>query len=213
MHTCRTETTAELLENLATIGTFSVATCWRRPDADEVLPAHSKVIRPLLSVATAAFVWPSSKQAHPVDYPDVILIPERGRYRFDLSRDVLSGYEWFWNASAWCRGSIVLRVNKLPMNMAEIFMHCSGPAVFASRYQLAKGDSRSALRYCDACVFQGDFAFCFSASNGIECLSVFAPEPTLKELYLTSYDYCRPFKRWFECTPGEAVNLISSGND
>ena len=96
--------------------------------------------------------------------------------------------------------------------IAEIFMHCSGPAVFSSRYQLAKADSRAALRYCDECVSSGELAFCFSASNGIEDLSVFAPQSTLTELYRVAVDYCRPFKRWFECSPGEAVNLISQEN-
>ena len=212
MHHCRTERTPALLTHLASIGTFAVSTCWRSPDPDEVLPAHSKVIRPLLSAASEAFVWPPATEANPLEYPEEILARERGRYRFDLSHDVLTGYMRFWNASGWRRGSIVLRLTQPPMNMVEVFMHCSGPGVFSSRYQLLKGDSRAALRYCESCASDGELAFCFSASNGIEQLSVFAPQPMLEELYRVAYDYCRPFKRWFECSPGEAVNLVSAAS-
>lgn len=75
---------------------------------------------------------------------------------------------------------------------------------------MAKGDPRAALRYSDECVSQGELAFCFSASNGIQHLGVFAPQTVLQELWHIASDYCRPFKRWFECSPGEAVNLISA---
>jgi hypothetical protein len=152
MHRCRQETTPELLERLERMRAFSVSTCWRSPDPDEIVPAHSKIIRPLLSASTTALAWPPAKLDRALEYPTGVLVPERGRYRFALSRDVLTSYEWFWNASSWRRGSIVLRLTKAPMNIAEIFMHCSGPAVYSNRHQLGMGDSQGAIRYCYECV-------------------------------------------------------------
>ncbi|MBE2287465.1 MAG: hypothetical protein IAE77_28680 [Prosthecobacter sp.] len=208
MHPHRAEIPSESFDHLALAGTFFVSTCLTCPEADAVLPAHSKVIQPLIRGATTAMVWPPAKGARALAFPADILLPERGRYRLDLTRDVFSGHERFWNASGWSRGSIVLRMHEPPNDIAEIFMNCSGPATFSSRYQLAKGDSKSAICYCDKSASQGDVAFCFSASNGIQHVSIFAPPDTLKALYQTAYSYCRPFKRWFECSPGEAVNLV-----
>ena len=189
----RQEPTPHLLERLARMGTFAVATCPQRPDGGEVIPAHAGVIQPLLRAASAVLVWPPSKTARQLSYPAEILVRERGRHAFDLSRDILSGYEYFWNAVAWRRGSLVIRIDQALPDMNQVFAHCSGPALLWSRHQLAKGDSIAALRYCDAAADQGAIAFCFSASNGIEHLSVFAAEKRLASLYLTAYESCRPF--------------------
>ena len=192
--------------------TFSVSTCRRSPDGDGIIPAHSMVIRPLLASATEAYVWPESTNTTPVEYPSDILTRERGRYRFDLTQDVLSGYERFWNASGGRRGAIVIRLAEEPPNLVEIFMHCSPPLVYSSRYQLTKDGAQAAIRYCDKCISDDDLAFYLSNSNGIEHLSVFAAESKILRLYQTASDYGRPFKRWFECLPGESVNLEGTDN-
>jgi len=204
------EITPEILECLSRLRSFLLNTCPASVDFNDRPPAHSKVIRPLLASASEAFVWPPLNKLKPVPYPTDILTPQRGRHRFDLSSDILSGHERFWHAGAGARGSIALRLPCLPNNFIEILMHCSRPgsAVLSSRYQLTKGDSAGAIRYCDEVVDSGEFAFLFSASNGIQHLSVFAPAHELERLYRLALDWCRPFKRWFECVPGECVNLI-----
>lgn len=89
-------------------------------------------------------------------------------------------------------------------------MHCSctPAAVCVSRYELSQSDSVGAIRYCDSVIDQGEFAFLFSATNGIQYLSIFAPGHEIETLYRLALDWCRPFKRWFECVPGESVNLV-----
>ena len=200
----------EYLEHLTKMKAFSVSTCRRSPVGDVIIPAHTMVIRPLLASAKEAYVWPASTDSAPVEYPSDILSRDRGRYRFNLMQDVLSGHERFWNASGGCRGAIVIRLKEEPPNLVEIFMHCSPPLVYSSRYQLTQDGAQAAIRYCDKCISENDLAFYFSNSNGIEHLSVFAPESKILRFYQTASDYGRLFKRWFECLPGESVNLVGT---
>ena len=150
---CTPEIHPETLEYLARLRTFIVQPCQHIPDFDERVPAHAKVIRPLLSAASEAFLWPPGNKQRTVQYPAEILSRERGRYRFDLSRDILTGYERLWHAVSWARGSIALRLPRLPNNFIEILMHCSctPPAVLSSRYQLATGDSAGAIERIRRC--------------------------------------------------------------
>jgi hypothetical protein len=201
----------EYLGHLTKMKTFLVSTCRRSPDGDGIIAAHSMVIRPLLASASEAYLWPASTDRASVEFPSSILIRERNRYKLDLMQDVLSGHERFWNAGGGRRGEIVIRLKEEPPNLVEIFMHCSPPCVLSSRYQLTRDGAQAAVRYCDKCISDNDIAFYFSSSNGIQHLSVFAPESKILRLFQTALDYGRPFKRWFECLPGECVNLVGTG--
>ncbi len=48
--------------------------------------------------------WIEPINLHKID----ILIPDRGKFRFDLQKECVSGYKTLWNASAYRRGSIVI---------------------------------------------------------------------------------------------------------
>jgi hypothetical protein len=198
---------AQTLDDLARVRSFLVHPCPGFPEPADDVPAKEKVIRPLLRAAIEAFVWPPMYKTQGEPYPADVLAREHGRYRFDLSRELLTGHERFWYAPGG-RGSIVLRVPDLPDTIVEILMHCSLGGAWGSRYQLAKGNSAGAVRYCYQVIDAGEFAFLFSASNSIQCLSIFAPSEEIERVYRLAAEWCRPFKRWFECVPGEAVNLI-----
>jgi len=141
---------------LARVRAFLVEPQRRPPAADGHNRAFTYVIRPLLAVASEAIVWPPPRDHdRPVEYPRDVLIAERGRYRFDLSKDVVSGYESFWLAGAFSRGSIAIRLPRLSLDMAELFSNCMLSAgsdevnILASRYQYSQCDSPGAIRYCN----------------------------------------------------------------
>ena len=187
---------------LAQLRSFVVSPIRRPASADGHHPGFTNVIRPLLAAASEAFAWPPKSKRDPVAYPPEILIPERGRYRLDLSRDAIAGNESFWHATAGRRGSIAIRLPLLPADMVQIFRHCSRlpgcdePAVLSSRYQLSKSDSPGAIRYCDDVIDGDEYAFLFSATNGIEYMSVFARAEELEKLYQLAAEECPAHQRW-----------------
>lgn len=199
--------TSETLELLDRMRSFVVEPCRRPPSVGGHHPAFENVIRPLLALADEAYVWSPRSKKRSMAYPMEILLPERGRFRFDLSKEVIEGHELFWTASAHSRGSIAIRLPHLPKDMERLFGYCSRlagcdePAILASRYQLAQSDSPGAIRYCDSAIDCGQFAFLFSASNGIQILSIFAPRSELVKLYQLASIHCPAYQRWTRNEP------------
>jgi len=195
------ELDSETLELLDRLRSFVVEPCRRPMSADGHHAAFNTLIRPLLATASEAYVWPAMSKDRPATYPMDILTAERGRYRFDLSKDVISGYEPFWHASAGSRGSIALCLPRLPDDIVGVLTHCSRlpgcnePAILSTRYQLSKSDSAGAIRYCDSVIERSEYAFLFSATNGISVMSIFAPRNELIRLYQLAAEHCPGYQR------------------
>ena len=159
------------------------------------VPDRNLLIHSLLQSASEAFVWPQPKGSQPRPYPTEFVAPERGRYRIDVSKAVFAGFGPFWHLNE--RGSIAMRIPRMPSNMVAILKDCpldpgcSAPGIF-NRYQLAKGNSPGAIRYCDEVANSGEFAFLLPR-YGTDHISVFAPENELPQLFSLALRHCQPW--------------------
>jgi hypothetical protein len=159
------------------------------------VPDRNLVIHSLLQSASEAFVWPPPKGSPPRPYPTEFVTPERGRCRLDLSKAAIAGFGPFWHLGE--RGSIALRTPRLPSNMVAILQDsplqpgCTAPGIF-NRYQLAKGNSPGAIRYCDEVAKCGEIAFLLPR-QGTDHLCLFAPEDELPQLFGLALRNCPPW--------------------
>jgi hypothetical protein len=71
------------------------------------LPTLDTFLRPILNKAKECYVYGvSEKNTTPL--LGNILIKDKGKYRLDLSKEVINGFEFFWNGSYPERSSIVI---------------------------------------------------------------------------------------------------------
>ena len=106
-------------------GTFSVqlvssSTRWHYRE-DGKLPAHDKVLRPLLKVATECWAYGIKPASDVYLAASDILERDKGRYRICLEGDPVGGHELFWNAHGGKRGTIVILVPRLKFDAEAIF--------------------------------------------------------------------------------------------
>lgn len=58
---------------------------------------------------------------------------------------VFKGYEQFWNATGWQRGSILIFLEPEKLKELNIFTACHDPGIFDN---LNTGESSAAIRFC-----------------------------------------------------------------
>ncbi|MCM3155335.1 hypothetical protein M3611_25310 [Priestia megaterium] len=147
----------------------------------EELPAHDLILRPLLRSAKECYVYGLNKDTELLHKCTDILSFTRNKYQLDLKKEVIRGYERFWNATGWERGSILLFLELETLKELNIFTYCYDPGTFDNPNT---GESIAAIRFCKGVISkEKKVGLCFSASNGIEWMKVYADKDSLKELY------------------------------
>ena len=101
---------------------------------DDHTSAHDRIIAPLLQNAFTAYVYNGRKDSivgafgsveHPLNLSEFsFLVRERGKFRFDLSRECVNGAEIFWNACSFRRGSVIILLEG-EFDLAPILRRCA----------------------------------------------------------------------------------------
>jgi hypothetical protein len=116
-----------------------------------------------------------------------ILIKDKGKYRFDKTKECITGHEYLWNATTWKRGSIVIILKK-DFDFTDIFKNTYHPGFLGTPNS---GSSPSATKKCKETADKGDIGICFPASNGIEWIQIYTDIKHRDKLYELAYDNCR----------------------
>jgi len=156
-------------------------------DVKKKLPAHDKVIRPLLSASLGAFVFGLKSDSELLKINNDILVKDRGKYKLDKSKECITGHEYLWNATAWKRGSIILILKK-DFKFDEIFKDCYTPGIVSTPNS---GNSLSATKKCKEEVEKGNIGICFPASNGIEWIQIYTDIKHRDKLFGIAYKNCQ----------------------
>lgn len=157
-------------------------------DERSSLPAHELVIRPLLEKSTDTFVYTGRKEDFflygkmnsPVNLEQIdILIKDRGKFKFDKTKECILGNEYLWNATTWKRGSIIFIIPEGLINFAELFKNTSKPGITATPNS---GNNPSAIKKCREEAEKGNIAICLPASNGLEWMTIYAKGNLFKDI-------------------------------
>lgn len=177
-------TRARMLADALEIGSFFVETGYSLSHPiDAPHPVHERVIRPLLARATECRLYGLKQDPELLALAQPIATPRKGIWFLDLSRELLRGYEPLWNG--YCRrDSIVIVTSISPDECADVFTYCRRPDVWSSFNMICEGNSRAAVKHCREVSREGgQVAFCFSGSNALEWMDVFAPPERLEALF------------------------------
>jgi hypothetical protein len=129
------------------------------------------VLKPLLEKCKYAFVYGLKKDEELYKFNSDILIIERGKYRFNTSKECFVGHEYLWNATAWKRGSIIIVLENGTIDFADLFRNTYRPGLVNTPNS---GNSLSATKRCREEAEKGNIAICLPASNGIEWMTIYA---------------------------------------
>ncbi|MED4002544.1 hypothetical protein [Priestia aryabhattai] len=144
-------------------------------EENEALPAHELILRPLL------LLYGLKKDTELFQQCTDIFSFTRNKYKLESKKEVIKGYEQLWNATGWQRGSILIFLESEKLKKLNIFTSCYDPSISENPNS---GESAAAIRFCkDVVTKEKLVGLCFSASNGIEYMKVYAESDTLKELY------------------------------
>lgn len=175
-------------EALARTGTFTVRVM---PSADwlairqqqhQPLPWHESVLRPILKVSVAAWVYELDEESPVFAAARGILWRDRGKYAIDLKSEPILGHELLWNASGGARGSIVLTMPVSQFPSHEIFPHCEDAFVVGNS---TVPHTPSAIRLARKTVSEGQTLCCLlSRTNGFEWISIYSSPSSLEQLLI-----------------------------
>ena len=155
---------------------------------NESLPAHRKVLRPLLAAASECIAYDVGSEFLDAGGGDDIFLPFGRRYRLDLRKELITGHEPFWNAPAGHRGSVLILLPTMSIREAtEIFRYCYSPYVVTN---LRNAYTAAAVRAARTQASNSHIAFLLSKSNGIQWLHVFAPRHQLRKLFRLAATTC-----------------------
>ena len=165
-------------------------------DEYSVLPAHELVIRPLFENSIDSFVYKGSKEQFflygkmqvPIKLEqEDILISDKGKFRFDKTKECITGHEYLWNACCWKRGSIVIVLKPDKINFSEIFKNTYCPDFVGNPNT---GNTISAAKKCKAEMENGNIAVILSASNGLEYMYIYAIKEVLDKFMRCANHNC-----------------------
>ena len=157
-------------------------------DEKSVLPAHEFVIRTLLDKSLETFVYNGRKDEfflygkmnYPIKLEEIeILIKDKGKYKFNKTKECILGNEYLWNATAWKRGSIVFIIRDGQIDFSELFKNTYAPGISATPNS---GNNASATKKCREEAEKGNIAICLPASNGLEWMSIYAKGKLFKDI-------------------------------
>jgi hypothetical protein len=159
-------------------------------DENNKLPAHDLVIRPLLEKSIYAYAYKGTKEEFylygkmqiPINLKnEYILIPEKGKFRFDTTKECIMGHEYLWNARMCKRGSIIMIIKMNDINVFnEIFKNTFNPC-FCNNPNT--GNTMSAIKKCKEEMEKGNIAICLSQNNGIEWIQIYLNRESTNKLY------------------------------
>lgn len=157
-------------------------------EANGSLPAHDLVIRILLDNCKEAYVYGLKKENELFKSNADILLNEKGKFKFDTTKECIKGHEYLWNVTSWKRGSIVIIIENDKVNFHEIFKNCYRPALCATPNS---GNSLSATKKCKEEAAKNNIGICFPASNGVEWIQIYASPELTKQLLQDARKYCQ----------------------
>lgn len=160
---------------------------------NQKLEAHELVLRPLIDSANEVLVYGLNKTSKLMSEHQDILIRDKGKYKLDLNKEVISGHESLWNSVEWERGSIVIMVEKGKFDYQRVLQRCYRPGVIGNP---KSGNSGSAIKYCIANSQNGFFSFCLAASNGIDWMTIYGPQNELEILFKYADNNCKELDFW-----------------
>ncbi|MCM3270634.1 hypothetical protein [Paenibacillus elgii] len=151
---------------------------------DYIFPAYENVIRSLFDASIQAFVYRGTSEEHegafgelvgkPIDMKrEDILIPHKGKYRFDKTKECITGHEYLWHARSYKRGSIVLILPN-DFDFSAVFTYCYSPSFDETPHM---GQSPGAIKY-------------YAEKQKIIILQLFLVRPTVLRLW----EYMPPMK-------------------
>lgn len=166
-------------------------------DESGSLPAHELVIRPLLKESIDTYVYRGAKEEFflygktqvPIKLEEIdILIRDKGKFKFDKTKECILGNEYLWNATTWKRGSIVMIIEPDKIDFGAIFKNCYRPGLLATPNS---GNTLSATKKCKQEMAKNNIGICFPASNGLEWMQIYASPDLTSELLNMAKKYCR----------------------
>ena len=168
-----------------------------RYEETDKLPAHELVIRPLFENSLETLVYKGRKDDFflygKMNYPikleqEDILVPDKGKFRFDKTKECITGHEYLWNAHTGKRGSIVLVLENNFDIFRKIFKHTYNPDLTETPNT---GNTVSAIKKCKEEMGKGNIAICLSLSNGMEHMQIYVGQGKTNELLKIAEDSCQ----------------------
>jgi len=150
-------------------------------EENTVLPAHDLILQPLFFEAKECYIYGLKKDTDLFNKCTDVIDWSHNKYKLNLRKEVIKGYESLWNATGWRRGSIVVFIDLEEFMNLNIFSFCYDPSIWENPNS---GESMAAIRFCKRKVEKDKvIGLCFSASNGIQYMKLYATEDILKSLY------------------------------
>ena len=162
-------------------------------EPDEKIPSHESVIKPLLKNCMYAYVY-GIKENDGLYYKNKnILIKEKGKFRFDTTKECVIEHECLWNSVSHKRGSIIIVLGNNLDIFSEILKHTGRPAFCETPNS---GNTISALTRCKDEMKKGNIGIVFPASNGIERIEIYANKENMDKILKIAEANCQEPYFW-----------------
>jgi hypothetical protein len=135
-------------------------------DLKEKLPAHDLVLRPLLENCIYSLIYGLNDELYKSNM--AILINEKGKHRFDLTKECINGHEYLWNGRE--RGSIIIILKNDLSIFEKIFENTLNP--FEIIYPVSE-NKNPARKRCKEEMEKGNIGICFGKKTGIEDMQIY----------------------------------------
>jgi hypothetical protein len=156
------------------------------------LPAHDLVIRPLLENCMYCYVYELKNDDELYINNKDILIKEKGKYKFDTTKECIAGHEYLWNATGGKRGTIIIILENNLGIFDKILKHTfidigwDIPVVDNPN----AGNSISAVKKCKEEMKKGNIGICITRNNGLENMFIYIEQKYKDELLKMVMDNC-----------------------
>jgi hypothetical protein len=148
------------------------------------------VVKPLLENCIYSYVYGLKDNSELYIENREILIKEKGKYKFDITKDCINGHEYLWGAVAskgeYKRGSIIIILENDLNIFDNIFKHTYYDIHIQGDYPVNNnpnsGNTISAIKKCKEEMKKGNIGVCLSASNGLEAMNIYIEEKYKNEL-------------------------------
>ena len=149
------------------------------------LPAHDLVIRPLLGNCIYCYVYGLKNDDELYINNLEILIKEKGKHKFDLSKECITGHEYLWNVSGGKRGSIIIILENRLAIFEKITKYMFLDIKFIDDFTMCNPNAwntLSATKKCREEMGKENIAACLTRNNGIKTMFVYANEKDKSKL-------------------------------
>jgi hypothetical protein len=186
----RSETALEYLQRTGVFYVTLIGDGFEGRKPEEPVPTHETVLRPLLGMARGAWVYGIKPGSQASASAGEILVRDKGRHRIRTEGEPIVGREYFWNATAGKRGSIVVLVDCNAPAFLRLLPFCHSPRIM-SNYTVAH--TPSAIRFAREQVASGEQIACLlSRSNGFRWMHIMARPDIAEPLFAQAKRLCDP---------------------